>query len=221
MKRTVKRNFLAGGILLAVFILWTVFVQCVDVGQIGPKGTEVGFAAFNALVHNFTGVHMSLYTVTDWLGLIPVMVCILFAILGLMQCIKRKSIRKVDGDILILGIYYLLVICAYLIFEWIPINYRPVLIEGVVEVSYPSSTTLLVCSVMFSLMEQVGRRSRNKGVKAFTLGIGSVFVVFMVVGRLVSGVHWFSDIVGALLLSTGLFSLYHGCVMLATIQGKE
>ena len=208
MKRTVKRNFLAGGILLAVFILWTVFVQCVDVGQIGPNGTEVGFAAFNALVHNFTGVHMSLYTVTDWLGLIPVMVCILFAILGLMQCIKRKSIRKVDGDILILGIYYLLVICAYLIFEWIPINYRPVLIEGALEASYPSSTTMFVLCVMPTALMQIRARTKNEKMKQWAAVLIWGFMSFMVVGRLVSGVHWLSDIIGAALLSGGLVALY-------------
>ena len=101
---------------------------------------------------------MGIYTITDWLGLVPIAVCIGFGMLGLMQWIRRKSITKVDRDILLLGGYYILVILGYLIFEMIPINYRPILIEGAMEASYPSSTTLLVLSVMPTLLFQINRR---------------------------------------------------------------
>ena len=37
----------------------------------------------------------------------------------------------------------------------------------------------------------------------------AAFIVFMVVGRLVSGVHWLTDIIGGMLLSTGLVTAYH------------
>ena len=36
----------------------------------------------------------------------------------------------------------------------------------------------------------------------------AVFIVFMVIGRLVSGVHWLSDIIGGALISAGLVMIY-------------
>ena len=41
------------------------------------------------------------------------------------------------------------------------------------------------------------------------------FSTFMVIGRLVAGVHWFTDIMGAVILSAGLFILYKAAVMLS------
>ena len=111
-------------------------------------------------------------------------------------------------DILLLGVYYVLVIACYLIFEMIPVNYRPVLIEGRLEASYPSSTTLLVLSVMPTLMFQAYRRAVNPIIRKSAAVFVIAFSAFMVIGRLISGVHWATDIIGSILLSAGLFMLY-------------
>lgn len=199
--------------LLGLFLLWTALLQVVDVQPIGPMGTEVGLAAVNGWFHRLTGIHMTLYTITDWLGLVPIGVCLLFGTKGLMQLAKKRSLRKVDVDILLLGVYYMLVILGYLLFEMLPLNYRPVLIDGRLEASYPSSTTLLVVSVMPTLLWQADRRLKNARVKR-TIHILTVgFSVLMVLGRLLSGVHWLSDIVGAILLSAGLFCIYGAVVV--------
>ncbi len=194
--------------MLAVFALWTQLVSTVDVQPVGPNGSQVGFATANVMFHDTTGVHMALYTLTDWLGLVPVAFGLGFAILGLAQWIGRKSLLKVDRSILTLGGFYLLVMGAYLLFESVVINYRPVLIEGFLEASYPSSTTLLVLCFMPTAKMQLDGRIQNAAVRrAVGLAI-VVFTVFMVVGRLVSGVHWLTDIVGGVLLSAGLVLLY-------------
>ena len=156
-----------------------------------------------------------IYTITDWMGLVPVAICISFADIGLVQLIKRRSLFRVDADIMILGVYFVIVFLAYAIFEMIPINYRPILIEGRMEASYPSSTTLLVLSVMPALIEQIQRRLSGIRVKRIITIAAIAFSVFMVTGRLISGVHWFTDIVGGELLSVGLFKLYKAAVMLA------
>ena len=213
MKQQGKRGIMSGTVLISAFILWTVLIQTVDVRPVGVNGTNVGFAAVNTWFHRLTGVHMGLYTVTDWLGLVPIAVCIGFGILGLLQWIRRKSIAKVDRDILLLGGYYILVILGYLIFEMIPINYRPILINGAMEASYPSSTTLLVLSVMPTLLFQVNRRAKGQTVRRMTAAFVFLFSAFMVIGRLVAGVHWLTDIVGSVLLSAGLYSLYRAAVL--------
>ena len=208
-----KRNLLAGAGLIGAFALWTVLIQYVDVQAVGQNGTKIGFADFNVWFHQLTGVHMMLYTITDWLGLVPIFICLCFGVLGLVQLIKRRSLLRVDPDILLLGIYYVLVIACYLIFEMIPINYRPVLIEGRLEASYPSSTTLLVLSVMPTLMFQANRRVSNAMIRKAVAVFVIAFSAFMVIGRLISGVHWATDIIGSVLLSAGLYMLYRSAVL--------
>ena len=215
MKKSEKKNLLIGSIFLAMFAVWTALIQSVDVQPLGQNGTSIGFATFNCWFHHFTGVNMAIYTITDWMGLVPVVICLIFAGIGLVQLIKRRSLFRVDADIMILGVYFVIVFLAYAIFEMIPINYRPILIEGIMEASYPSSTTLLVLSVMPVLIEQIQRRLSGIGVKRIITIAAIAFSVFMVTGRLISGVHWFTDIVRGVLLSAGLFKLYKAAVMLA------
>ena len=194
--------------LLGSFAVWTLLVGAVDVEAIGPSGSTVGFAAVNGWFHALTGVHMTLYHITDWLGLVPVAVCFVFAIVGLVQWIRRRHIGKVDRSILVLGGFYLLTIGAYLFFEYVVINYRPVLIGGFLEASYPSSTTLLVLCVMPTARWQANDRIQNRTIRRWVSAAIVAFMVFMVLGRLVSGVHWLSDIIGGILLSAGLCTLY-------------
>ncbi len=208
MKENGKRGLLPGLILLAAFAVWTLMVRTVDVQNIGPERSEVGFATVNKWFHDLTGVHMPVYTVTDRLGLVPIFVCICFGIMGLVQLIRRRSLLKVDTDILLLGVYYVMVILAYLLFEMIPVNHRPVIIDGRLEASYPSSTTLLVLSVMPTLNFQADRRITGSRSKKIIIWSATGFSVLMTFGRLISGVHWLTDIAGSVLLSLGLYMVY-------------
>lgn len=214
MKRNGKRLLFLGVTFVITFAIWTLLIQIVDVQPYGQNGTDIGFATFNCWFHKLSGVHMTIYTITDWLGLIPLVVCMIFGGIGFVQLVKRGSLFKVDYDIIFLGIYYVIVIFGYLIFEMIPINYRPILIEGFMEASYPSSTTMLVLSVMPTLVFQVNRRLKNTVVKKIVSILTVIFSAFMVIGRLVSGVHWFTDIVGSIMLSAGLFYIYKAVVLL-------
>ena len=208
MKNADKKKFLIGAGFLAAFVLWTVLVSLVDIRAIGPNGSSVGFAALNGYVHKFTGVNFHLYTITDWLGLVPIGVSFGFAILGFVQWIKRKSLLKVDRSLLALGGFYIVVLAVYIFFEIVVINYRPTLIDGYLEASYPSSTTMLVLCVMPTAMLQLRTRIKNRVLRRCVMISIAVFIVFMVIGRLVSGVHWLTDIIAGALLSTGLVMLY-------------
>lgn len=205
-----KKYVLLSLCLLLSFVLWTAAITAVDVQPIGPTGSLVGFAGLNSFVYRLTGVHMVLYVLTDWLSLIPLMVIFGFGILGLIQWIRRGSIRKVDQSILVLGGFYAVTGAVYLFFEKCIINYRPVLTEGILEPSYPSSTTILVICVMSTAFVQLRERMRKGLLRNCVLFLISAFTVFMVLGRLLSGVHWFTDIIGGIQLSSGLVLLYTG-----------
>lgn len=209
MKKEIQKYFYIAASLLITFLLWTIAVCFVDVKMIGPQDSSVGFASINLFIHDMTGVHMLLYTITDWLGLVPLGFGIGFSILGLTQWIKRKSFAKVDRNILLLGGFYIVVIIIYIFFERVIVNYRPVLINGILEASYPSSTTMLVMCMMPTAIMQFNSRIKNIPIRKCLSCLISIFTIFMVVGRLISGVHWFSDIIGSGLLSTGLVMLYY------------
>jgi len=214
MKKENQRNFCIAICMLLAFLLWTIAIQFVDVQAIGPQESTVGLATINQFVHNLTGVHMPLYTITDWLGLVPLMFVMGFGTLGLVQWIKRKNLLKVDYSILVLGEFYIVLMAAYILFEVFVINYRPVLINGYLEASYPSSTTMLVMCVMPTVIMQLNTRIKSDVLKRCVSSAITIFVVFMVIGRLVSGVHWFSDIVGGALLSAGLVLMYRAIINL-------
>ncbi len=213
MKTKENRLLIRGLLLILIFAVWTVLIMTVDVKPIGQNGTDVGFSVLNTWFHKLTGVNMMLYNITDWLGLVPVFICMGFAGFGFFQLIKRKSLLRVDYDIILLGIYFITVIFFYLIFEEFPINYRPILIEGRMEASYPSSTTLLVLSVMPVFSFQAEIRIKNEAVKKLIRIFVIIFSLFMVTGRLVSGVHWLTDIIGSLFISAGLYFIYNSLAL--------
>lgn len=206
MRKT--RSLWIGLAFLAAFALWTTLVCFVDVQAIGPNGSAVGFSAVNRVFHELTGVHRMLYTMTDWLGMVPLALALGFAVLGLVQLIRRRSLLKVDRSILALGGFYIAVMAMYLLFEEVVINYRPVRIDGNLEASYPSSTTMLALCVLPTAMMQLKGRIRHTTVRRAVLVTLGALAAFMVIGRLLSGVHWLTDILGGVWLSAGLVALY-------------
>ena len=214
MRKEKQRDFYIAACVLAAFVIWTAIIQFLDVQAIGPQGSAVGLATVNRFVHHLTGVHMALYTITDWLSLVPLAFVIGFALRGLVQWMKRKRLLNVDRNLLVLGGFYLVVMTVFALFEVVAVNYRPVLINGVLEPSYPSSTTMLVLCVMPTAMMQLNARIPNEGFKRCVVFAIAVFTACMVIGRLVSGVHWFTDIIGGILLSAGLVLMYRAVVRL-------
>ena len=208
MKRKAISQFILGGIFLILFVLFTWSLTFIDVQPIGPNGSSVAYASINHAAHNLFGVNMTLYNITDWAGVVAILVALGFAIFGLIQWIKRKSICKVDSSILILGVFYILAFGAYVFFEFHVINRRPVLINGILEASYPSSTTMLAMCVLPTAMMQFHRLIKNTKARNTINVLCGLFTAFMVIGRLICGVHWFTDIFGGLIFSVAMILLY-------------
>ena len=96
----------------------------------------------------------------------------------------------------------------YLLFEVLKLNWRPVILKEGLEASYPSTHTLLaVCAAggaaIFLSRLKIRRELRLIGIAALC------FVGFMtVLCRLLSGVHWVTDVLGGVILGAALLQLY-------------
>ena len=201
-----KKNILICVLLVLLSIIYTILVKYVDTSIIGPNGSVVGFSSLNSFVFNLTGNNMTLYKITEILGIIPILIALMYAVIGLIQVIDRKSL-KVDKELIALGILYVVVILIYVFFEKCIINYRPVIIDGVLEASYPSSHTLLsICICGSSLLINKYLFNNEKIYKYINI-ISIISMVLIVLGRLLSGVHWASDIIGSIIISITLLKI--------------
>lgn len=219
MKKEYSKYLFSSLIVFVVFIIYTICVQFVDVKAIGPNDPNVvldpnsiniGFATINKFVHDLLGVHFGLYNATDIGSIIPIGLAILYAVIGAVQLIKYKDIKKVDKNIIALGVFYIATVIVYLFFEFVVINHRPVLIDGVLEASYPSSTTMLSLTFMITSIDQSNKYIKNDTAKKVVMWLSIAYSAFLVIGRIISGVHWFTDILGAVIVSTALILFYFG-----------
>ena len=198
--------------LLFVSIIYTIIVKNVGVQAIGPNGTKVGLAGINGYIHNKLGLNMFWYKLTKYLEVLPFLIILFYGCIGLKQLINGKSLKKVDKRLIILGIYYVLVGVTYVLFEKIIINYRPVLLKGELEASYPSSHTMLAITVCFSSLLLSKYYIKNKKTRTICNNTTTILMIALVIGRLLSGVHWFTDIVGGIIISAFLVSLLNLCL---------
>ncbi|MDE7425945.1 MAG: phosphatase PAP2 family protein [Lachnospiraceae bacterium] len=211
-KKKNQRNFIITGALFLAFILYTIAVKVVDVQAVGPENSNIGFATINRAVFIFFGDNPFWYNVTEVTGILALLVAAAFGLLGVAQLVTKKSITKVDTDIIILGGFYVLVMIFYVLFEVFIINYRPVILEEGLEASYPSSHSMLVFCIMITAIMQFRSRISEKRVLLIAEIVSIVIISVTVLGRLVSGVHWFTDILGGVLLGTALVMLYYSAV---------
>ena len=201
-----KKNILICILLVLLSIIYTLLVKYVDTSTIGPNGSVVGFSSLNSFVFNLTGNNMTLYKITEILGIIPILIALMYAVIGLIQVIDRKSL-KVDKELIALGILYVVVILIYVFFEECIINYRPVIIDGVLEASYPSSHTLLSICICGSALLINKYLFKNKKIYKYINIVSIISMVLIVLGRLLSGVHWASDIIGSIIISITLLKI--------------
>ena len=204
-----NKNLILSIVFFSLFVVFMILVAVVDRQAIGPNNSIVGFAALNKWFADLVGVHMFLYTITDWASILPTATALVFAVIGAIQLIKRKKLTKVDSSILILAGFYFVDLIIYLFFNKVVINYRPVLIDGFLEPSFPSSTTLLSLTFMMFSIYQTDRLIKNKPARISVKVASIALMLFLVVGRVIAGVHWITDIIASLFLSLGLIFLYY------------
>ena len=203
-----KRNLFITFILLFISVIFIILLKNVDVRCDAVNNSCIGFYTINHYFFNKIGVNMFWYTITDYLGLIPIIISFIYAFLGFKQLVRRKSLFKVDRVIIILGLFYIIVVLVYILFEKCIINYRPILIDGLLEVSFPSSHTLIsicLCGSSIIINNKIFKNIFTRKLNIISL----LVIIIIVVGRLISGVHWFTDIIGGILISSFLLMLFY------------
>lgn len=210
--KKIKYNFIITILLLIAFITFTCVIKVVDVQAEGIAHTNIGLATINKFMFGFFGVNMLAYNITEWLGAAAIFVALYFIMVGLLQLILRGSLKNVDKSIIVLGGIYILMAVTYVFFENWVINYRPIIVDGEIAASYPSSHTMIVFVIMSTAMLQFSALCKNKFIKRLFNITAILIIIIVIIGRLISGVHWFSDIIGGLLLSATLTMLYYSIV---------
>lgn len=213
-----KRSFILAAVCGSLAAILIVLILFVDVDSIGPEGTTVGLSHLNRFIFDLFGVNIVWYHITDWLGIVAILTAFVFAITGLVQLIKRRSLFQVDKEILLLGGLYLVVIGLYVLFERVIVNYRPIIMPDGThpEASFPSSHTMIVFVIMGSTIMLIGKYIHHKALRTALQAFCVAVIGITVIGRLISGVHWFTDILGGVMIGITLLALYSGGIIALT-----
>ena len=202
-------------LLFIIVVVYTILTKVFDVAAVGPQNSEVGFSTINHYLALKIGYNETFYQISKILGIIPFLLILYYGLIGLRQLIKRKSILAVDQELLILGCFYILVGVVYVFFEKVIINYRPVMFDGLLEASYPSSHTMLALTIGLSSILISKEYISNHKICIITNIITWIVMIALVLTRLLSGVHWFTDIIGGVLISLFLVQLYRSSLEIA------
>ena len=207
-----KTKFSIAGVSGILFIILIVLLKTVDVATIGPEGTSIGLSHINTAVNEALGKSNLWYNITKGMEIIADLTVLIFGLVGGVQLIKRKSLKKVDKDILALGGLYAIMAGMYALFEVVIINYRPIIMEGDehVEASFPSSHTMLICVIMGSAIMLMSKYIKNEYFSVILSILCGTVMVVMAMGRLLAGVHWLTDIAGGVLISITLLAVFAG-----------
>ena len=211
MKKIFNLEIITSIVCFLAFVLLIVLLTTVDVAGIGPQNSFVGLSTLNKTVFDAVGGSEFWYNLTEIFGYTAILVAVFFAFLGLYQLIKGKSFKKVDKNLYALLVIYLIVAFTYVLFEKIIINFRPILNEKL-EASFPSSHTLLVLCILGTGIIECDYLIKDRKINLTIKIIAFTIMLLTVVGRLLAGVHWFTDILGSIIISASYIALYSGII---------
>lgn len=221
MNEKIKAKAVSAAFSFVAFILFTIVVKVFDVQPIGLNDTNIGCATINSAMQRLIGTNDFWYRYTEILGYFAIVCMFAFALVAFCMLVRKKSLKGVDYRLYALGVFYVIMLAFYVFFEKVIINYRPVLEDGELEASYPSSHTMLIICVMITAVHQFSYLLSKKTMRDAASAAACILAVSAPVGRLLAGVHWFTDIIGGILLSIALIALYHlMCTVIASRISK-
>lgn len=210
MKKT-KSLIISIGLFI-IFVVFTILLKFVDVKGIGPNDSKVGFAFLNGHFQKLIGFNHIFYKITEVLGIVSLLIVLVYGLIGLIELVRTKSFKKVDKNLYKLLGFYIVVLIFYVFFEKVVVNYRPVLLitnNYLLEPSYPSSHTILsLCVCGSAIIINKNLYKKYSFLKIVSI-ISLVLMLLIPIGRLFSGVHWLTDIIGGILLSSSLLAGFY------------
>lgn len=214
-------NFSITAALFVVFAVFTIIAKFVDTSLVLTTNTKIGLSSINKPIFDSIKISDAWGTVSTVLFLVAALVALALIVIGVREFIKTKQLSKVNHKILFLIGLYMLTVFFYFLFEILIVNYRPLLDEGLAKASYPSSHTLLVCVVCLSACFIVPDYIKNKPLKITIISLLILISLLTPVTRMLAGMHWFSDIIGSLLLSAALVMCYYSTTCLVKKSNTE
>ena len=212
------------------YVLWLALIVLLCLADRQPAAagdTMIGLASLNTRfaiavaglngsrgVDGSIGLSMQLYKLTEYLGYFSLLIAACFALLGFVQLLRRRSLKKVDKQLLAMGGLFIVLAVLYVFFEKVIVNYRPIIMPGESgpEASFPSSHTMLTFVILGSVCMVLKKYVKNPALCALLKFVCILLILAMVVGRLMCGCHWLTDILGGVLVSLALLALFSAVI---------
>lgn len=216
-----KKWIISTSVVSVIALVYTILIAFVDRNAIGANDSVVGFSKINKYFLDLLKFNNAFYNITKYTGIIIILIAVIYMIIALIELIKRKKYKEVDSELIFAGVFYIALIIIYFVFELLKINYRPILMDGVLEPSYPSSHTMLAVFICVTALLINKKIIKNTPLKITIDTITIIIGLVTVIGRIISGVHWITDIIGGILISTALVLGYVLAIKIAEIKRND
>lgn len=216
-----KKWIISTSVVSVIALVYTILITFVDRNAIGANDSVVGFSKINKYFLDLLKFNNAFYNITKYTGVIIILIAVIYMIIALIELIKRKKFKEVDSELIFAGVFYIALIIIYFVFELLKINYRPILMDGVLEPSYPSSHTMLAVFICVTALLINKKIIKNTPLKITIDTITIIIGLVTVIGRIISGVHWITDIIGGILISTALVLGYVLAIKIAETKKND
>lgn len=130
-----------------------------------------------------------------------------FVVLGLYQLITRKSLLKVDHRLLWMILPLVLIAITYVVFDkFLVLNIRP---NGSGEASFPSTHVMVVSTIFLIIALNLPYYIKSKTAWIIIDIAMLLLIVLVCVGRVLSEMHWLSDVLGGLAFAIIFAVIYY------------